>query len=85
MINRRGFLKNVVVGLTLSGLEALAVDEKIPVFTGFEANTFKIHDERIKKNVDFWNEKFRNVSGYKPLNYETVKRMILVEAGGGSK
>ncbi len=83
MINRRRFLKNaVVVGLTLSGLEVLAVDDKIPVFKGFETDTFKIHDGRIKKNVDFWNEKFRNVEGYKPLDYETVKRMILVEAGG---
>src|SRR3989344_4995712 len=85
MINRRGVLELLVAGgaaLIFGKSEALASEQNVPVFENYEANTFKMHDERIKKNVDFWNEKFRDVNGYQPLDYATIKRMILVEAGG---
>ena len=55
--------------------------ELLPIFPGYNDNSYRMHDETILASVSKWNAHFKNVKGYVALDPALVKAVCLQESG----
>jgi hypothetical protein len=54
---------------------------RLKVFKGYEDSRYQEYDSIIQKYVEQWNKEYSSIPGFKPLDPDIVKSMIIQESG----